>query len=364
MKGNSGRRTVNQVLTNIFTSKALLLLILLVLVFAGNYATNIGSIADQIEQQKKQEPQIITAWDPNVNPLGIPPGKAQNLPSIRQEDQQLNRVRRRYGGKGDKEHLGGFSEMDPGGISPGLFKHMIQEIGVHSFLDIGCGRGFSTSWFAFHGVDVMCAEGSHDAIERTILPDPQNQLVEHDFSRGPWWPENTYDVAWSVEFLEHVNVQFHYNYIQAFRKAALIFVTSSVGNGWHHVEVHKKEWWIQKYESYGFRYSPELSEQVHQVAKQTKKDYTAPNGQFYDGYYIRAQIKVFVNPVVASLPQHAHLFPEFGCFGGKNTDGQMIHRECEKEKLETPLDPSFYPLKITPLMDEEWNAWVAKHIKV
>jgi SAM-dependent methyltransferase len=306
-------------------------------------------------------PQSSAAvWNPKLNPLGIPPGKAQNLPSIRVEDENLDQRRRKYGGKGDKVHLGGFSELDPGGISPALFKHMIEDYGVHSFLDIGCGRGFSTSWFSYHGVDVLCAEGSHDAIERSVLPDPATQVVEHDFSRGPWWPEKTYDVAWSVEFLEHVNLQFHYNYVTAFRKAALIFVSSSTGHGWHHVEVHQGDWWIQKYESYGFRYSEALTNQVKGWARAEKKKYTGPGGVYYDGFYIRTQMKVFVNPMVAALPEHAHLFPEFGCVE-KNSTAQF-HRECESEKGETPLDKSMYPLKLTPEMDEQWNGWVDKHV--
>eukprot|EP00591_Stephanopyxis_turris_P009576 CAMPEP_0195525506 /NCGR_PEP_ID=MMETSP0794_2-20130614/25992_1 /TAXON_ID=515487 /ORGANISM="Stephanopyxis turris, Strain CCMP 815" /LENGTH=357 /DNA_ID=CAMNT_0040655985 /DNA_START=121 /DNA_END=1194 /DNA_ORIENTATION=- len=305
-------------------------------------------------------PELQKTYDSWINPLGIPPGKAQNLPSIRVEDAVVDKMRKNYGGKGDKAHLGGFSEMDPGGINPHLFKHMVTDIGVHSFLDIGCGRGFSTSWFYMHGVDVLCAEGSHDAVERSVLPDPDNQVVEHDFSRGPWWPEKTYDVAWSVEFLEHVSIQFQYNYIQAFRKAALIFATSSSGGGWHHVEVHKKEWWIQKYESYGFQYSETLTNQVKNWAKEGKKLYTGPGGKYYDGFYIRATMKVFINPTVASLPQHAHLFPELGCF----QRGENTHRECKTEYGETPGDPSMYPLKLTPEMDDKWNNWVEKHVKI
>lgn len=303
------------------------------------------------------------AWDPKLNPLGIPPGKAQNLPSIRVKDKELSAARRRYGGQGDKKHLGGFAQIDNGGISPGLFKKMVEEYGVHSFLDVGCGRGWSTSWFAFHGVDVLCVEGSHDAIQNSVLPDPSSQHVEHDFSRGPWWPEKTYDVAWSVEFLEHVGVQFHYNYFQAFRKAALIFVTSSSGPGWHHVEVHTTKWWIKKYESYGLKYSPELSKQVQQWAKENKKTYTGPKG-FYDGFYIRKNMKVFINPMVASLPEHAHLFPEFGCYQGKGEPGEMLLRECDEKYNETPLPKSFYPLKLTPEMDDKWNAWVESHYKM
>ena len=250
-----------------------------------------------VEVAREQTEPTFSSWDPKINPLAIPPGQARNLPSIRVEDPKLAKARAKYGGKGDKQHLGGFSEIDPGGLNPALFKHMIEDYGVHSFLDIGCGRGFSTSWFALHGADVLCAEGSHDAVERTVLPDPARQLVEHDFSRGPWWPRKTYDVAWSVEFLEHVNLQYHFNYVAAFRKAALLFVTSSTAKGWHHVEVHDHEWWVRKYESYGFRYDDKLTQQVRRWARDGKKDYRGPRGEYLDGFYLRVTMKVFVNPV-------------------------------------------------------------------
>ena len=68
-----------------------------------------------------------------------------------------------------------------------------------------------------HGLDfVQCVEGSHDAVSQSIIPNSEKHVVEHDFSRGPWWPAKTYDAAWSVEFLEHVGRQYHFNYITAF----------------------------------------------------------------------------------------------------------------------------------------------------
>lgn len=145
----------------------------------------------------------------------IPPKeKARALPSIRVSKSKFksNAI---YGGKGDKSHLGGFTDLDVHGITPYVWKWMIRALGVHSLLDIGCGRGVSTSWFYYHGTDVLCVEGSHDAIENSILPDPENQIVEHDFSRGPWWPEKTYDAIWCVEFLEHVSFQLQYLIVES-----------------------------------------------------------------------------------------------------------------------------------------------------
>jgi cyclopropane fatty-acyl-phospholipid synthase-like methyltransferase len=126
---------------------------------------------------------------------------------------------------------------------------MITEIGVKSVVDIGCGRGISTRWFLEHKAKVLCVEGSHDAVAQSFLP--SETIVEHDYSRGPWWPQDTYDAAWSVEFLEHVSRQYMHNYVQTLRKAAVILATSSRWGGWHHVDIQGDEWWIRKFTSYG-----------------------------------------------------------------------------------------------------------------
>lgn len=348
---------------------AVLALVAFIVIAVPQYYSSMEEVfyADYYKTMDLAVPSVVTTaagtvWDPKLNPLGIPPGKAQNLPSPRMQDSSaVDKKRGGYGGAGDEQHLGGFGEIDAGGISPGLFKHMISNLGIKSVMDIGCGRGFSTSWFYFHGCDVICAEGSHDAWERSVLPDKENQMVLHDFSRGPWWPEKTYDAAWSVEFLEHVSVNYHYNYVTAFRKAALVFVTASKGHGWHHVEVHKNDWWIRKYESYGLKYDAALTEQARDIAKSTKKDYKSPHGEYLDGFYVRVTLMVFVNPAVAALPEHAHLFPELGCL--QKSDGISTNRKCDPTKGESEPDPKMYPLELTEKMDEDWLEWLRPRVK-
>lgn len=329
--------------------------------FTTGVAGMASSMSQGISSSSSSSATATTAagWDPENNPLGIPPGQAVNLPSIRETDAAVDNKRKSYGGTGDKKHLGGFTDFDVNGISPALWKHMVSNYGIKSFLDVGCGKGTSTTWWLTHGADVLCVEGSHDAVKKTFLPDPAHQIVEHDFARGPWWPTKTYDAAWSVEFLEHVNLQYHFNYVTAFRKAALLFVTSSRWGGWHHVEVHPDEWWIRKYESYGFKYDQQLTDQVRKWAKEESNNRTAiaPNGNRLNGQHIWLSMKVFVNPAVAALPRHAHLFPQFGCYGGR-TQGEIKHRECgtgREGKMETPLDKSLYPLELTPEMDLDWE---------
>ena len=70
---------------------------------------------------------------------------------------------------------------------------------MRSVIDVGCGKGFSASFFKENGAKVLCIEGSNDAIKQSLLP--RENIIQHDFSLGPWWPSETYDVVWSTEFL-------------------------------------------------------------------------------------------------------------------------------------------------------------------
>ena len=326
-----------------------------------------------VSQQQKWEHQsksfnvsAMSSW--LQNPLVLPPFSPPNLPSIRIQDDVLDHKRNDYGGKGDAAHLGGFTQIDHQGISPNVWTKLITDIGVKSFLDVGCGRGISTRWFLEHGAKVLCVEGSHDAVIQSFLP-PQ-YIVEHDYARGPWWPNQTYDVAWSVEFLEHVSRQYLFNYLPTFRRAALVLVTSSRWGGWHHVEIHSDEWWIQKMELYGFHYQSDLTQRIKQWAVEEWLNRTtaniAPNGKGLNAYHIMSSLKVFSNPVVAALPQHAHLFPEHGCFLKDSDKGPTVPawtRPCGQGE-ETPLPPQLEPLSVTPDMHQRWHATIRAGITV
>jgi hypothetical protein len=303
-----------------------------------------------------------------VDPLAPPQGHAVALPSV-QVDANSFSSEQIYGGKGDKPHLGGFTDLDHHGVSPAVWKWMVQEVGVHSLLDVGCGRGISTSWFLLHGVKTLCVEGSHDAVQSTVLPDPATQVVEHDFSRGPWWPSETYDAVWSVEFLEHVGRNFQPNYLPAFRKAALIFVTNSIWGGHHHVEVHDEEYWIHKFTMFGFVYSEKLSNMARKVAfEERTRKLEAPNGVYYNAQHLWVGLKIFINPYVASLPQHVHLLAEPGCYDHNDKDGHRINRECgtgnnPTAKMESVLPPEYRALNITKEQDEAWYNHIKARVK-
>eukprot|EP01062_Namystynia_karyoxenos_P061149 TRINITY_DN5320_c2_g3_i1.p1 TRINITY_DN5320_c2_g3~~TRINITY_DN5320_c2_g3_i1.p1 ORF type:complete len:429 (+),score=81.35 TRINITY_DN5320_c2_g3_i1:69-1355(+) len=213
--------------------------------------------------------------------------------------------RRLYGGTWEGGHLGGFTANDTDGQSPALWAWMLKILNVRTLIDVGCGRGISTRWMMDRGVDALCVEGSTDAVRQSLLP--PDRIVQHDFGRGAWWPSRTYDVAWAVEFLEHVGRQRMHHYIGIFQKAALVFVTHSTWGGWHHVEAHKSWWWRARFEARGFVYSPELTEMARTIVRKTNTRPVAAAA------HLQFRLMVFINPRVASLPEHAHLFGGPGC---------------------------------------------------
>ncbi len=71
--------------------------------------------------------------------------------------------------------------------------------------------------------------------------------------------------------------------------------------------------------------------------------------------------------MVASLPEHHHLFAEPGCFAGYAKDGGKRTselRDCgtgddpQSKAVETPLPDAFKPIKLDKSMDETWERLV------
>jgi hypothetical protein len=133
--------------------------------------------------------------------------------------------------------------------------------------------------------------------------------------------------------------------------------------GWHHVEVHKDEWWINKFELYGFKYMHELTLEARETARQeAMRGPTAVNGMPPNPQNLY-NVLIFFNPAVGALPQHEHLFAEPGCF---NTEAK-VNRECggpNGAEEESPLPPQFQGLPALEENQKKWEAHIQKFITV
>eukprot|EP00956_Cyclotella_meneghiniana_P036374 scaffold124816_cov23-Cyclotella_meneghiniana.AAC.1 len=107
----------------------------------------------------------------------------------------------------------------------------------------------------------------------------------------------------------------------------------------------------------GFLYSDELTREMKNKAQKDsqRKDIIPamdPTKNYHVGQHLWTTLQVYINPLVASLPEHAHLMAEHGCYFHKKGT------ECGtagNTEVDSVLPDSFKPLKLTGDMDKEWS---------
>lgn len=151
-------------------------------------------------------------------------------------------------------HLGGgVPQGDGNTVMPDVWGWCLVQWEVKSLLDIGSGYGHTAKWFADHGLcNVKSIDGDPD-VENSYVG-PAGTLLIHDFTKGPAPIGTPFDLAWSAEFLEHVDEQYVPNYMAAFQLCRRAVVTHAEPGqyGHHHVQLKSTEWWISKFKEFGF----------------------------------------------------------------------------------------------------------------
>jgi len=149
------------------------------------------------------------------------------------------------------EHLGGAYEVgDANTFMPDVWQHLIDTFGIRSVVDIGCGYGHSTKWFRDHGLHATGIEGDPAAVEGTKCP---GAIVKHDYTLGPLVIDPT-DLAWSAEFVEHVQERFVRNFMATFNCCRHAVITHGEPGqiGHYHVNCQPSWYWIREFGRLGF----------------------------------------------------------------------------------------------------------------
>jgi len=241
-------------------------------------APNFGSRRNPVQFVPDSQTKFVESTEPVLSPAAVSRGcrLGEKAPRFTVADVAQNltgRLQSGYGKDLDNSHLGGFITNDSATFEYRMWNWALETLALDqsrpSVLDVGCGMGFSTDYFlhesAARNGHVLCIEGSDTAVLASLVP---CNVVQHDFTVGPYTPQLTYDIAWSCEMLEHVEAQYMSNYMQAFGQARYVIVThGAVGqSGYHHVNNKDKHYWIESFASYGFEFQPELTKQAKQLA--------------------------------------------------------------------------------------------------
>lgn len=156
-------------------------------------------------------------------------------------------------------HLGGYwIGGDSNTWCPEVWDRLIADKVIRSVLDVGCGEGRSTAFFADRGIVARGIEGAESAIARSPVP---KLVLRHDYTTGPFIPERSFDLVWCCEFVEHVEDRFSANYIATFRMARWVAMTHAFPGqpGYHHVNCQSASYWISRLAADGFCFDEEYS---------------------------------------------------------------------------------------------------------
>jgi len=180
-----------------------------------------------------------------------------------------------------ESHLGGHNNTTH--VDHGALDWLVKDLKVETFLDIGCGPGGMIKAAADLGLRSVGIDGDY-SIDRGS----NNNFLIHDYTKGPAVIEEQFDVAWSIEFLEHVYEQYIPNFMHSFQLAKFVVVTYAPP-GWtghHHVNLQEESYWIDKFQDYHFEYQQELTKHLRSVStmnypRKSKKAFVKNRGLFF-----------------------------------------------------------------------------------
>lgn len=178
------------------------------------------------------------------------------------------------------EHLGG--HLNKTHVDYGALYILKRRLDIKSMIDIGCGPGdmyeiakqLNIEWEGIDGDSVF--QRKPEIYDRTII---------FDFTERPFPYDRTYDLAWSVEFLEHVHERYVPNFMEAFATCKYVIATAAPP-GWpghHHVNCRDQEYWKGVFAAYGYGYDETMTMLVKRESTMVKP-FMQKNGMFFRRY--------------------------------------------------------------------------------
>ena len=173
----------------------------------------------------------------------------------------------------NKPHLGGC--VLGGGVGdidtwcPQVWDNLITKYQVKNLIDVGCGGGYSLTYFLSKGIVGVGIEGLE--VAREASPTKHN-IILHDFTKSTYTPKQQYDLGWCCEFVEHIEAQYVSNFMHTLSFCKTVAMTHALPGqtGYHHVNEQPPEYWICVFDKYGFKLDQSYSLSLRQLLENKK----------------------------------------------------------------------------------------------
>jgi SAM-dependent methyltransferase len=155
-------------------------------------------------------------------------------------------------------HLGGSALMTH--IDEGALSWCLRRFPILSFLDIGCSVGGMVELAKRRGLRSLGIDGDPACAGPGVMT--------HDFCSGPANLDDSFDLGWSVEFVEHVEERFLPHYLRAFNRCSFLVMTHAPPGhgGHHHVNCRTPDYWLGVMAAVGWRHDAKLDAELRKAS--------------------------------------------------------------------------------------------------
>lgn len=164
-------------------------------------------------------------------------------------------------------HLGGYLVGgDPDTLYPDMWDWLCDAWEVHSVIDIGCGDAPALRHFLERGCRAVGVDG---------MPPTHELVIQWDYAKGPFVPGGEFDLAWSAEFVEHVDEQYVANFMETFKAARFAAITHADPGcpGWHHVNCRSDDYWKGVFAANGFEFDEGLTAMTRALSSKNERPF-------------------------------------------------------------------------------------------
>ena len=254
-------------------------------------------------------------------------------------------------------------------LDEAVLNFLVARFDIRRMIDIGCGPGGMVKLANKMGLSAVGVDGDPRIPELSGLP--SHRLILHDFTQGELLSDERYDLAWSVEFLEHVEERFQKNYMKLFQRARYVLCTAAPAGkpGHNHVNCRDEAYWKNTFSKYGFRLDEDITRALREITSM-KREFVRETGMFF----IREEQKPLEFKQGETINE---LRLEFGCGEAQPKEGYVgvdirpfpgVRYICNAWEIIDYVGPSsvtsiysrhFFEHLTFPQADMTLNAWSA-----
>jgi SAM-dependent methyltransferase len=154
-------------------------------------------------------------------------------------------------------------------IDLGSLAFIVKRFGIKTVVDVGCGPGGMVAAARDMGLEAVGIDGD-PALTVDIL---------HNFDDGPLEIE-PFDLAWSIEFLEHIEEKYLDNVFSVFANCKYVFCTHNFRPGRWHQNCRDNVYWVHKFQEHGFTYDPAITRAIKKCSTMDR-EFIRETGTFF-----------------------------------------------------------------------------------